>query len=105
MFARLVRLVIGAALFAAPAAVAQEPAPQRASALPMPQIARCERLTHPQLPPKWRATFLLAPFSRAQLALAEITHESAIATTRIRLYGLERGAADLLIVGSNTYVL
>ncbi len=80
-------------------------AQERASALPLPQLAKCERRAHPQLPPKWRATFLLAPFTKAQLVLAEIAHDAALAATRIKVYGLEHGSADLFIIGSSTYEL
>jgi hypothetical protein len=100
-------LRFSAAIAAAVALVLTVPAggQERASTLPLPQPAKCERRAHPQLPPKWRASFLLAPFTKAQLMLAEITHDGSLAATRIRVYGLEHGSAEFLIIGSNTYEL
>jgi hypothetical protein len=73
--------------------------------LPLPELERCSAAAHPRLPDKWRAAFLMAPFTQAQLVLADVVHDQKILATRVKLYGLRRGSADVLIVGSETYVL
>src|SRR5258708_39303469 len=75
------------------------------ASLALPQMAACTGAKHPVLPEKWRATYLAAPFSTAQLILADIEHDGTLGATRARLYGLKHGAADFLILGRRTYLL
>jgi hypothetical protein len=89
-----------AALLIFPAA-AQEPR----ALLDLPQLAPCGANSHPRLPEKWRGTFLMAPFSKAQLVVAEILSEAALSAMRVKLHGVRRGSLDLFIAGTRTYVL
>src|SRR5919205_3298129 len=70
---------------------------------PVPEFPACRSTAHPQLPQHWRATYLMAPFTTGQLVLAEIVHDDALAATRIKLYGIRRGAADFLVTDNTTY--
>jgi hypothetical protein len=80
-------------------------AQEQAALLPLPQLTHCERASPPRLPERWRAVYLMAPFTKAQLVLGEIVHDGALSATRVRLVGVQRGSLDLLLVGRNTYVL
>jgi hypothetical protein len=71
----------------------------------LPELAACRSDAHPRLPQHWRATFLMAPFTTGQLVLAEIVHDASLSATRIKLYGVKRGAADFLVAGNTTYEL
>jgi hypothetical protein len=88
------------ALTIAPAA-----ASQAASLLPLQRLEQCRAASPPRLPEKWRATYLMAPHIKSQLVLAEIVADAALPAMRVRLYGLKRGSADLLVVGAKTYAL
>jgi hypothetical protein len=88
-----------AALFFAPEAPAQE------AMLPLPSMAACNGSSHALLPEKWHGAFLMAPFAKAQLALADIANDSSLSAMRVRLYGLKHGSLDLLVKGRKTYVL
>src|SRR5215208_4706009 len=81
-------------------ALAQEPV-----TLPLPRLEQCAADTHPRLPEKWRATYLMAPFTRSQLVLSDIVYDAALPAMRVTLHGVKRGSADLLVVGDDTYVL
>jgi hypothetical protein len=95
----LVTITIAVLLFS-PAA-AQEPR----ALLDLPQFAPCAATSHPRLPEKWRGTYLMAPFAKAQLVLAEIVADVAVSAMRVRLHGVRRGSLDLFITGNQTYVL
>lgn len=97
LFANLI--VVGGLL--GQTALAQQTTP----ILSLPQLSECKARTHPQLPEKWRALFLMAPFTNAQLVLAEIVYDGSLPGMRVKLYGLRGGALDLFVAGSNTYVL
>src|SRR5437764_2440818 len=71
----------------------------------LPELTACHSSAHPQLPPQWRATYLMAPFTTGQLVLSEIVHDASVAATRIRLYGVKHGSADFLVTGNTTYEL
>ena len=71
----------------------------------LPRLAQCSDMAHPRLPEKWRGSFLMAPFTNAQLVLAEIVSDASLAATRARLFGLKGGTADLLVAGSTTYLV
>jgi hypothetical protein len=73
--------------------------------LAMPAMARCTNSSHPLLPEKWHGTYLMAPFTRAQLTLGDFVYDGSIPALRVRLYGLRRGSLDLLIKGRTTYLL
>ena len=68
-------------------------------------MARCKVASHPLLPKKWRGTYLMAPFIRAQLTLGEFVVDGSIPAVRVRLFGLRRGSLDLFIHGRKTFVL
>jgi hypothetical protein len=82
-------------------AAARDPA----SLLPLPQLGTFHANSHPRLPKKWRATYLMAPFRQRQLALGEIVYDASLPAMRVRLYGVTRGSADLFVLGNTTYVL
>jgi hypothetical protein len=82
-------------------AVAQEPKPS----LPLPQLTPCEAALHPQLPEKWRGTFLMAPFTKQQLVLGELVADASASAMRVRLHGLRSGSLDLFVLDKTTYVL
>src|ERR1051326_8384240 len=57
---------------------------------PVPEFPACRSTAHPPLPPRWRATYLMAPFTTGQLVVAEIIHDAPLAATRITLHGVKR---------------
>ncbi|MFN3659218.1 MAG: hypothetical protein ACK4UO_18380 [Pseudolabrys sp.] len=71
----------------------------------MPMFSACEPATPPALPEKWRAVALLLPLVRAQLDVGEFTYDGTVPALRATVYGLESGAADLLITDETTYQL
>jgi hypothetical protein len=96
------RLAIACALScSATAATAQEQIPL----LPRPAVSPCSSAERPELPEKWRATYLMAPFTSGQLVVGDLTHDASLSATRVRLFGVRSGALDLLIAGAETYLL
>jgi len=82
-------------------ASARTPAPLVA----VPQLEQCQTESHPRLPEKWHATYLLAPFTNAQLVLADIVYDGSLSAMRVRLHGVRHGSLDLAVVGAHTYAL
>jgi hypothetical protein len=78
-------------------------AQQPAALLPLPQLGRCDGSSQPVLPEKWRATYLMAPFTDAQLVLADIESDASLSAMRVRLHGVARGSLDVFVHGNNTY--
>src|SRR5262249_51028688 len=83
LFGMVITMVLRACLFAnliviggliGETALAQQTTP----ILSLPQLSECKARTHPQLPVKWRAVFLMAPFTNAQLVLAEIVYDGSL---------------------------
>src|ERR1043166_3157780 len=72
---------------------------------PVPEFPACGSTAPPNVPPHWRATYLMAPFTTGQLLVAEIVHDARLAATRITLYGVKRGSAAFLVTGETTYEL
>jgi hypothetical protein len=95
-FARLLIATLSIA-----SAAAQDPV----AMLPLPQLDKCDTDARPHLPEKWRATYLMAPFTKSQLVLSHIVYDGALPAMRVKLHGVRRGSADLLVLGNNTYVL
>ena len=93
------QLLTTALILYATAARAQTPV------LPLPTLSQCQTESHPQLPEKWRAKFLLTPFSNTQLVLANLAYDGSVQAMRASLYGLKRGTLDLFVQGNNTYAL
>jgi hypothetical protein len=100
MLPRVLVTITIAVLLLSPAA-AQEPR----ALLELPQLAPCGSTSHPRLPEKWRGTYLMAPFTKAQLVLAEIVADAALSAMRVRLHGVRRGSLDLFVAGNRTYLL
>jgi hypothetical protein len=96
-----VMLALILAALASRPAVAEQPGDD----VPLPHLAACVGSQHPQLPPRWGATFLMAPFTQDQLVLAEIMHDGAIPAMRARLHGLAHGSADILVADRQTWLL
>src|SRR6478752_9475977 len=46
---------------------------------PVPEFPACRSTAHPRLPPHWRATYLMAPFTTGQLVVADIVHDASLA--------------------------
>jgi len=80
-------------------------APAQTPALPLPTLSKCSTESHPQLPQKWRAIFLLTPFSNTQLVLGNFAYDGSHKAMRASLYGLKRGTLDLFVQGNNTFAL
>jgi hypothetical protein len=101
MFARMLAAFVSvSALFGPPAK-----AEIAETALALPAMGPCTDSTHPLLPKRWHGTYLMAPFTRAQLTLGDFVYDGSLPAMRVRLYGLRQGAADLLIKGARTYLL
>jgi hypothetical protein len=75
------------------------------SATSTPTLAACTPATAPQLPMRWRAVGLMMPFRQEQLDVGEFVYDGTLPAMRATVYGLESGAADLLITQDNTYLL
>ena len=80
-------------------------AADNATLLTPPRIEPCHTATPPRLPEKWRGVFLMSPFTKGQLVLSEIVHDTTLPATRIKLHGVRTGTADLLIFGTSTFEL
>jgi len=80
-------------------------AEERDPALPLPRMEACRHPSHPLLPSRWHGTYLMAPFTHAQLTLGDVVYDGTIPAMRVRLYGLRHGSADLLVTERNTYLL
>ena len=92
------------ALFAAlliSAAAAQD----HSSLLSRPKLEACQFPSHPQLPAKWQATYLMAPFTKSQLVLGNILYDGPLSAMRVKLYGVRQGSLDLFVIDDRTYVL
>lgn len=46
--------------------------------LPLPRLEQCPATEHPRLADKWRAIFLMAPFTNSQLMLSEIEYDASL---------------------------
>ncbi len=71
----------------------------------LPTFSACKSATPPALPARWHAVGLMAPFSVGQLDVGEFVYDAALPAMRATVYGLESGAVDLLITGTDTYRL
>jgi hypothetical protein len=71
----------------------------------LPILSACQPATTPLLPTRWRATALMLPYVRRQIAAGEFVYDSTLPAMRAMVYGLESGAADLLITDKETYEL
>lgn len=76
-----------------------------APSLELPTFSRCAPATPPVLPQRWRAVGLMTPFTPAQLDIGEFVYDGSVPAMRASIYGLESGAADLLITNADTYLL
>jgi hypothetical protein len=47
----------------------------------------------------------MAPFTKAQLVLAEIVSDTSLSAMRVKLLGVKGGSLDLFVAGNRTYVL
>ena len=68
-------------------------------------MSPCSNDERPELPEKWRATYLMAPFTSGQLVIGDLIHDASLSATRVKLFGARGGALDLLIAGTETYLL
>ena len=93
-----VRVAIAALLVAAPAR-----AQEQTALPPLPQLGKCDGTPQPVLPEKWRATYLMAPFTGADLVLGDIEYDGSHPAMRVRLHGVKRGFVDVFVLGKNTY--
>jgi hypothetical protein len=96
---------IPAAVFVTLAAAALGESAVAESAASLPIFSACKPATPPVLPLRWHAVALLFPLTRVQLDVGEFVYDGALPAMRATLYGLESGAADLLITDHETYQL
>src|SRR5262249_14407728 len=75
------------------------------SSASLPEFPACVATTQPELPTRWRAATLLAPFVVDQLYVGEFVYDGPSSLMRATIYGLESGALDLLVTDTNTYQL
>src|SRR5262245_8121289 len=94
-----------AKLLALAVLIACATAAQAPTTLPLPTLGQCKANAHPRLPEKWRAIYLLAPFTNAQLVLGELVYDGSLPAMRVTLHGVRRGSLDLFFQGSVTYAL
>lgn len=73
--------------------------------LPLLHLSACKSSSHPRLPERFRAIYLMAPFTSGQLVIAEIVHDGLLSATRFTLYGVEHGVTDFLVKDDTTYLL
>jgi hypothetical protein len=71
----------------------------------LPLFKACTPATPPNLSTRWRAVGLLMPLVQGQLDVGEFEYDGALPAFRASVYGLESGAADLLITQKTTYLL
>jgi hypothetical protein len=76
-----------------------------AQTIDIPLLSACTPANRPELPARWHAVGLMAPFYGEQLDVGEFVYDSAVPALRASVYGLESGAVDLLITAENTYRL
>src|ERR1700689_38929 len=62
-----------------------------------PRFTACNPATPSELPTRWRAVGLMMPFLQGQLDVGEFEYDGALPAMRATVYGLESGAADILI--------
>lgn len=103
----MVALFVAVILVAWPKRIAAESSPDQpvALGLKLPTLARCEKPAAPELPLRWRASALMTPFTTAQIDVGEFVYDGAVPALRASVYGLESGAADLLVTDDATYLL
>src|SRR5262249_31061867 len=80
---------------------ARRPSPQ----LSLPTLSTCKSAAPPALPKRWHAVGLMSPFLEGQLDIGDFVYDATVPAMRATVYGLESGAADLLITDTNTYQL
>ena len=85
--------------------IASGAAQDLAALLPLPHLDKCDVSARPRLPEKWRATYLMAPFTKSQLVLSDIVYDGALPAMRVKLHGVKRGSVDLFVLGDNTFVV
>jgi hypothetical protein len=71
----------------------------------LPVLTTCNPATPPKLPDRWRAVGLMMPLLDGELDVGEFVYDSTLPAMRATVYGLESGAADLLITNDATYLL
>lgn len=72
--------------------------------LSFPAVATCTE-SRSELPPRWRAAGLMMPFHQGQVDVGEFVYDGELPAMRASVYGLESGAADILITDTETYLL
>jgi hypothetical protein len=97
--------VLAAAMVLSALQLPRAAAQVREDALALPRFAACRARPHPLLPGRWRATYLMAPFTSGQLVLGVFNVDTPRQAMRVRLYGLRRGALDILVKGTKTFVV
>ncbi|MEX2128220.1 MAG: hypothetical protein WD871_08255 [Xanthobacteraceae bacterium] len=76
-----------------------------AQTIDLPLFSACTPVSQPELPPRWRAVGLMAPFTDGQLDVGEFVFDGSLRAMRATVYGLESGAVDLLITEQDTHQL
>ncbi len=99
------RYFLGVTLAVVAAAALRPISAHPQTAISPPVFAPCHPATPPALPMRWRAVGLMSPFTIGQIDVGEFVYDGNIPALRATLYGLESGAVDLLITGTDTYLL
>ncbi len=68
-------------------------------------MGACSVTTPTELPTRWHAVGLMKPFLQGQIDVGEFVYDGTLPAMRATIYGLESGAADLLITETDTYHL
>jgi hypothetical protein len=95
----------GATIAAFAAAIMAGQSPAAAQTINLPLFSACTPVSQPELPPRWRAVGLMAPFTDSQLDVGEFVFDGAAKAMRATVYGLESGAVDLLVTEQDTFQL
>jgi hypothetical protein len=75
------------------------------TSISLPTLSSCKSAVPPTLPKRWHAVGLMSPFLEGQLDIGDFVYDAAVPAMRATVYGLESGAADLLITDAHTYQL
>src|SRR5215471_8966006 len=75
------------------------------TSISLPTLSSCKSAVSPTLPKRWHAVGLMSPFLEGQLDIGDFVYDAAVPAMRATVYGLESGAADLLITDAHTYQL
>jgi hypothetical protein len=71
----------------------------------LPGFKACTPAIPPELPERWHAAGLMLPLHEGQIDVGDFDYDGTVPALRATVYGLEYGAADVLITDKDTYLL